>query len=256
MLTGLLSAGTLQLCTGQDVAYNVFSLPNCVATQQSQNHVLNEQPPPIGFCQNLGMGRAAYNSIEILGCSSTCLCFKQYASQNANDMCNPASRGQNVKMSCTNKCLQDCNGVDCGDTALPDSGNTRLMLTGSGQLCASPVADEDFVCETTGMIKDSNGNFVDDFASGTPTPPRPIPTPPSPTPPQPTPTIPTANPEKCGCASCTTSVWNTMVRGYSCGARIEWLKKRGFSESNACKKIGGFEFPRECGKCNPNRCNL
>jgi len=45
----------------------------------------------------------------------------------------------------------------------PDSSITRLQLKGQGQICTDPVADEDFVCETTNMIKDAEGNLVDDF---------------------------------------------------------------------------------------------
>lgn len=39
----------------------------------------------------------------------------------------------------------------------------RLMLTGSGPICSSPVSEEEFVCDTTGMILDDEGNPSDAF---------------------------------------------------------------------------------------------
>ena len=69
-----------------------------------------------------------------------------------------------IKFTCFDKCLQDCNGVNCGDTAQPDTGMTRLQLTGSGQICDKPVSEEELLaqCQTTGMIME-DGEFVDDF---------------------------------------------------------------------------------------------
>ena len=69
-----------------------------------------------------------------------------------------------IKLTCFDKCLQDCNGVNCGDTAQPDTGMTRLQLTGSGQICDAPVSEEELLaqCQTTGMIME-DGEFVDDF---------------------------------------------------------------------------------------------
>ena len=53
-----------------------------------------------------------------------------------------------------------------------------------------------------------------------------------------------------------------MAGDYSCGVRIEWLQSEMFTiaggpydESVACSKVGSEEFPDECGKCDPSRCN-
>jgi len=69
-----------------------------------------------------------------------------------------------IKFTCFDKCLQDCNGVNCGDTAQPDTGMTRLQLTGSGQICDKPVSEQELLaqCQTTGMIMEDD-EFVDDF---------------------------------------------------------------------------------------------
>ena len=69
-------------------------------------------------------------------------------------------------MTCFDKCLQDCNGINCGDWAEPYSFPMRLQLTGSGQICNESVPDSEFSCETTGMILDEDGNAYDDFAHG------------------------------------------------------------------------------------------
>ena len=98
--------------------------------------------------------------------SASCLCFKQWASTDPESDCDDTSalKGWNIKFSCFDKCLQDCNGVNCGDSAQPDTGMTRLQLTGSGEICDSPVSEEELLaqCQTTGMIME-DGTFVDDF---------------------------------------------------------------------------------------------
>ena len=66
-------------------------------------------------------------------------------------------------MTCFDKCLMDCNGNNCGENAQPGDFPMRLMLTGSGPICSSPVSEEEFVCDTTGMILDDEGNPVDAF---------------------------------------------------------------------------------------------
>ena len=105
-----------------------------------------------------------YNSLEVLGCSSNCLCFRQVAAETADVNCDTSKAvGGGVKMACFDKCLQDCNGNNCGESMEKDSSITRLQLTGDGQICTDPVADKDFVCETENMIKDAEGNLVDDF---------------------------------------------------------------------------------------------
>ena len=93
--------------------------------------------------------------------------------------------------------------------------------------------------------------------------PRPTPSPVAPVP-RPTPSpvaLPPPPSSKCGCPECE-DVWNTMAGDYPCGSRIEWLQSGAsnivggpFDESTACFKVASEEYPDECGKCDPSRCN-
>lgn len=65
---------------------------------------------------------------------------------------------------------------------------------------------------------------------------------------------------KCTCKSCTDAVWNTVANGYSCGERIMYLQSLQqpnlySSEASACNRIGEYEYPTECGACDPIRCD-
>lgn len=61
---------------------------------------------------------------------------------------------------------------------------------------------------------------------------------------------------KCGCASCTQEVLDTITNGFSCGSRINWVvSNTGSSETDACALVGGEEYPSICGSCDPNNCN-
>lgn len=168
-----------------EVVYNVFTTPNCQATTNQignkengnirtgpgftgsnsggsvHSTVMENTPQPVGYCQNHGIGASLYNSIEVLGCTDTCLCFRQVAADTADANCNvDKAVGYNVKLACFDQCLLDCNGLNCQDTTGPEQAFTRLMLTGEGPICDTPVAPEDFVCETTGMILDENGDVA------------------------------------------------------------------------------------------------
>ncbi|KAL7550988.1 hypothetical protein ACHAWF_014194 [Thalassiosira exigua] len=117
---------------------------------------MEPQAQEVGRCQNHGVGKGAYNSIEVLGCTDRCLCFKQVAAMDGDANCDTSKAvGWNVKMSCFDQCLVDCNGIGCGETATVAGSRTRLMLTGSGPICAT---------QTTGMVLDENGDVVDTWA--------------------------------------------------------------------------------------------
>eukprot|EP00978_Attheya_sp_CCMP212_P020132 scaffold57235_cov58-Attheya_sp.AAC.6 len=60
----------------------------------------------------------------------------------------------------------------------------------------------------------------------------------------------------CKCPkTCTVDQKTLEVGGYSCGARIEYLMKSfGRTEGEACRQVGGDEFPDLCGGCDPDRC--
>ena len=59
----------------------------------------------------------------------------------------------------------------------------------------------------------------------------------------------------CGCQHCTHAVLDRMVAGYSCRDRIQHLiEEFALEEYDACLRIGGYEFPTECGECNPKSC--
>jgi hypothetical protein len=64
---------------------------------------------------------------------------------------------------------------------------------------------------------------------------------------------------RCGCADCTATLWNTLVAGYSCGARIDYVATYTSeypTEEDACRQVAGVEFPSVCGPgCNPDRCD-
>ena len=66
--------------------------------------------------------------------------------------------------------------------------------------------------------------------------------------------------QSCGCntaerQSCTPEVLNRLAGQYTCGARINYLiNSENYSELDACRKIGGEEFPCDCGPCNPDTC--
>lgn len=67
-----------------------------------------------------------------------------------------------------------------------------------------------------------------------------------------------SGPSPCGCASCTQEILDTYAGQNKCGARIDWLKSSdggSHSESEACGKVAGNEFPNECGPCDPATCN-
>lgn len=61
---------------------------------------------------------------------------------------------------------------------------------------------------------------------------------------------------RCGVETCTQEVLDTIAcKGnecYSCGARITYLIGEGSTETEACLKVAGDEFPTECGPCLPN----
>ncbi|CAB9497080.1 expressed unknown protein [Seminavis robusta] len=62
----------------------------------------------------------------------------------------------------------------------------------------------------------------------------------------------------CGCDSCDSNVWDTIAGLYSCGSRIGYLLEQHANvytnEQEACRRVGGEEFPQECGACNPDSC--
>jgi hypothetical protein len=91
--------------------------------------------------------------------------FKQVAANTEDADCDEdKALGWNIKMTCFDQCLLDCNGKNCGETVVAaDPPHTRLMLTGSGPICASPVSEEEFFCDTTGMILDDYCNVIDAF---------------------------------------------------------------------------------------------
>mmetsp|Transcript_42776 Transcript_42776/g.70605 ORF Transcript_42776/g.70605 Transcript_42776/m.70605 type:complete len:223 (-) Transcript_42776:123-791(-) len=158
---------TYTVYTGGDGSCPPYPVDNTLAT------LMEPQAQEVGFCQNHGVGASLFNAIEVVSCTDKCLCFKQVAAETGDVNCddtNSTAAGSNIKMTCFDKCLLDCNGDNCGETAeVGDPPNTRLMLTGSGPICASPVSEEDFVCETTGMILDENGNMIDAFTFHTTT---------------------------------------------------------------------------------------
>jgi len=88
-------------------------------------------------------------------------------------------------------------------------------------------------------------------------PPRPSPSPPPPTPSP----LPPPSQDNCGCPECD-DVWNVVVNSFSCGQRIGWLQSDmstiaggPYEETVACSMVASEEYPIECGKCDPSKCN-
>eukprot|EP00440_Ansanella_granifera_P021161 gb/GFBE01022976.1/.p1 GENE.gb/GFBE01022976.1/~~gb/GFBE01022976.1/.p1 ORF type:complete len:209 (+),score=34.68 gb/GFBE01022976.1/:1-627(+) len=150
-----------------EVIYRVYSAatnPTCDSALDSGGMPGNTLPDAaaIGSCQDFGKGKSAYNSIEILGCSSTCLCFRQYASEASNPSCDESlALGTNIKEACFDECKADCNGPGCGETTTLEQSQTRLALLGEGQICAQPQAAANYSCATTGMIKELTTTTAD-----------------------------------------------------------------------------------------------
>jgi hypothetical protein len=60
---------------------------------------------------------------------------------------------------------------------------------------------------------------------------------------------------KCGCDSCTETVLTSLAEGYQCGDHINWIvANTGLSEIDAYLLVGGNEYPRICGACDPTKC--
>lgn len=53
--------------------------------------------------------------------------------------------------------------------------------------------------------------------------------------------------------ACIDYVLDTIADEYSCRQRITWLMDTmGHSEMESCAMVGGKQFPKQCGACNPN----
>jgi hypothetical protein len=63
---------------------------------------------------------------------------------------------------------------------------------------------------------------------------------------------------KCGCSSCTDTVWERDAGDFKCGTRIEYLQAAWANtyptEQDACSRVAGIEFPDICGPCDPASC--
>ena len=171
------SDGGASLAT-DGITYNVIPAamnPTCDpdGVLMKAGHPLGQ--PANGDCVELGRGKAAYNALEIISCSSRCLCFTQYASMTPDGRCDGSmSLGHNVKEACLDECMADCNGIGCGETATLESSHTRLSLFGEGKICAAPLAEAEYSCPTTGMVRldgprdrgDTAGRAAGDDAQG------------------------------------------------------------------------------------------
>ncbi len=60
----------------------------------------------------------------------------------------------------------------------------------------------------------------------------------------------------CECKdTCTDEMQGRDAGGYTCYERIKWLMSAfGKSEVAACRQVGGKEYIKECGSCDPDRC--
>ncbi|KAG7349166.1 glycosyl hydrolase family 81 protein [Nitzschia inconspicua] len=63
---------------------------------------------------------------------------------------------------------------------------------------------------------------------------------------------------RCGCPYCD-DIWEADADDHTCGARITWLQtstaiQETFTEEEACRAVGGDQFPNACKECNPDVC--
>lgn len=93
-------SGAVCAAAANNVTYNVFASPTCERTGRFGPTLMEPQAQEVGHCQNHGVGKGAYNSIEVLGCTDRCLCFKQVAAMDGDANCDTSKAvGWNVKMS-------------------------------------------------------------------------------------------------------------------------------------------------------------
>jgi hypothetical protein len=65
----------------------------------------------------------------------------------------------------------------------------------------------------------------------------------------------------CGCSACTKAVWQNVsgTPERTCGQRVKWLMNtfplEYSQQQDACRRVA-FEFPCECGGCDPSRCDV
>lgn len=136
----------------------------------------DQNPWTVDPSQCFGWQRAGgpANSIEVLSCSSTCICFAQ--SPGSLD-CSGTVNG-NIKESCTNKCNADDQGsflgisefAGCGALQVPDSeyecGCTKMVdnnaCSTSSSVSTPPTAAPTFATTQTGLcdISDLMGQTI------------------------------------------------------------------------------------------------
>ena len=207
--------------------------------------------------------------------------------------CDAGFSGENCEITCTGYCSGGggqypfacatnlpgilkyfCNQSDgcaySGDASDPDPPGFCAYKTETSSVCECysqndcKIADK---CDIDGACSAEtnrpNGTPCNSVPYGTclagvciaggPSPPSPAP--PFPNPPSPGPPSPTILP--CECSSCTQQVLGTYAGDYTCGARIDWLKRpdgENLPEIEACTIVAHDEFPDECGDCDPIDC--
>jgi len=121
-------------------------------------------------CIDFGFGMNKWNAMKILRCSSTCICFEQFAASSQEDAiaCDASKADASmIKQACLGGCDRDCNGDDCATYQTELSGyQTQLSLLGPNQewirpgsdeaaamqpLCDNVVNDDEYFCHTTAM---------------------------------------------------------------------------------------------------------
>jgi hypothetical protein len=142
-------------CTGNPTIYNVYAVPTSegrASTCPGPEYAGVSVPIDTRLACN-GLGTAPTgnaNSIAILGCSATCICFRQFGG--SPDCGVTPGLGTNVKESCTDRCQEDCSSRDCGALGLRGPVRTFLKLSGGAPRCRNFQTDADYSCNTTGML--------------------------------------------------------------------------------------------------------
>ena len=102
-------------------------------------------------CNSLGTAPTGNtNSITILNCSPTCICFQQFGG--SPDCGVTPALGTNIKESCTAQCKEDCSSKNCGALGRRGPVRTFLKLSGGTPRCPNMQTEADYSCDTTGML--------------------------------------------------------------------------------------------------------
>jgi hypothetical protein len=165
--------------------------------------------------------------------------------------------------SCTNTLNACCGGAMCTPISpsysqcLPGSDDSPIVAPTSAPPIVAPIAVTTSAPTNPPTSPPTSSPIVVPTRSPTNPPsiaPIVAPTNPRTSAPSIAPIVAPPNPKsgsRCGCLPCTKQVLDYLADGYSCESRIDWVvSNMGLTESDACKVVGGNEYPAVCGACD------